>query len=283
MLMPPLGTCATRSARWPARRDSRHGVLTLALAIGANSAVFSALNAVLLRPLPLPDADRLVALARIAADRPLSNVAPVRLEEWNARDSTFEAITGYLVRRRVRHDVAICPRGSAERASRRDSSTFGASPPRWPQAFAPADHEPGAAPVAMISDRYWQTRFGARSRRARDDVHVSATCRHDRRRDARVASRFPERDVDVWVATVYSALRDRSGSTSGSGLRPTEARRLVRSGARGSRRRAGAARGGSSPIRTATSAPEVAALKDTVIGDVRGSLWLLFGPCRCCC
>ena len=70
-------------------------VLTLALGIGANSAVFSALNAILMRPLPLPDADRLVALGQDRAKIALSNVAPVRLEDWSARSSTFEVLSGY--------------------------------------------------------------------------------------------------------------------------------------------------------------------------------------------
>src|SRR5438876_9278469 len=74
-------------------------VLTLALGIGANSAVFSAIDAILLRPLPFPNGDQLMAISqfRPKLSNPLSYVAPVRIEDWNRMNSTFQAITGYYV------------------------------------------------------------------------------------------------------------------------------------------------------------------------------------------
>jgi putative ABC transport system permease protein len=74
-------------------------VATLALGIGANTAVFGALDAVLLRPLPFPDADRLVRLSQKQQTSSETMIAPVRLEEWNRLNSTFSAISGYGLRR----------------------------------------------------------------------------------------------------------------------------------------------------------------------------------------
>src|ERR1700683_5044923 len=65
-------------------------VLTLVLGIGANSAVFSAINSVLLRPLPFPNSDRIVSIAQIQAKTPQPHISPARLEDWNRMNHTFE-------------------------------------------------------------------------------------------------------------------------------------------------------------------------------------------------
>src|SRR4051812_38307639 len=72
-------------------------VLTLALGIGANTAVFSAIDAVLLQPLRFPHADRLMRLSQTQERSAETNIAPSRLEDWNRLNSTFETITGYYV------------------------------------------------------------------------------------------------------------------------------------------------------------------------------------------
>jgi putative ABC transport system permease protein len=72
-------------------------ILTLALGIGANTAVFSAIEAVILRPLPFPQGDQLMALRQYntRTSEPWTFTAPTRLEDWNRLNHTFQAISGY--------------------------------------------------------------------------------------------------------------------------------------------------------------------------------------------
>ena len=71
-------------------------ILTLALGIGANSAVFSAIDAILLRPLPFPDGDQLTELHQYKpkVKDPQTRVAPVRLEDWNRMNSPSRRLVG---------------------------------------------------------------------------------------------------------------------------------------------------------------------------------------------
>ena len=71
-------------------------VLTLALGIGANAAVFSVINAVLLRPLPYRDADRVVTLWQNNSKSgiPQNDVSPANFIDWSEQSNSFEAIAG---------------------------------------------------------------------------------------------------------------------------------------------------------------------------------------------
>ena len=71
-------------------------LLTLALGIGANTAIFSVINALILNPLNIADADRVVALWRTARDkRDKGPASYLDLQEWRAQANGFEAIAGY--------------------------------------------------------------------------------------------------------------------------------------------------------------------------------------------
>ncbi|MBV9302066.1 MAG: ABC transporter permease [Acidobacteriaceae bacterium] len=74
-------------------------ILTLALGIGANTAVFSAIDAILLRPLPFPESDELILVRQHDLQGRVSNifVAPPRLEDWNRLNTTFQAISGWYL------------------------------------------------------------------------------------------------------------------------------------------------------------------------------------------
>src|SRR5262249_37634814 len=91
-------------------------ILTLALGIGANSAIFALVDATLLRPLPYPHAERLVMVWDRSNTSPRGVVSPRNLMEWGRRNRTFETIAGF--RPNVGAMVMSRPDGVAENVPR---------------------------------------------------------------------------------------------------------------------------------------------------------------------
>jgi putative ABC transport system permease protein len=173
-------------------------IFTLALGIGANSAVFSAIDAVVLRPLPYPEGDRLVTVEQYDTTGRAANhlVAPVRLEDWNRMNSTFTAISGYYL-----DDISETSGPYAEKVTEalvapRFFDVMGV----WPalgRAFAPAEMHYGGARAVILSHRYWLSRFHG------DPAAVGSKIRIDDREYPVVgimpaSFQFPSVDVDVW-------------------------------------------------------------------------------------
>ena len=134
-------------------------VIALGLGIGANSAIFSVVNAVLLRPLPYRDADRIVAIQEISKDGRRSQVTPANFLDWRAQNSVFEHLAAILTR-----TSNLAGTGEAERinlvmASANFFDVFGVRPQQG-RLFVPEDETAGHAPIVVVSDALWQRRFG---------------------------------------------------------------------------------------------------------------------------
>jgi putative ABC transport system permease protein len=135
-------------------------VITLALGIGANTAIFSVIHTVLLRPLPFPEPDRLVVLAGKGKESLIGGtVAYPDYEDWRARAQSFEDMacflnTGFNLTG-VDPPVAL--------PSRRVSWNFfpmlGVRP-QLGRLFTDQDDRPGASPTALISHGLWAEKFG---------------------------------------------------------------------------------------------------------------------------
>jgi putative ABC transport system permease protein len=135
-------------------------VLTLALGIGANSAVFSAIDAVLLRPLPFPQGDQLMHLEQHNPKNPNTYVAPVRLEDWNRMNSTFQAISGYYTEDDSETTGVLPERVTRALVAPRFLQVWGVSP-QLGRGFSQQEEHFGGPNAVLITDRFWRRRFNA--------------------------------------------------------------------------------------------------------------------------
>ena len=154
-------------------KDIRHGlrgllkhpgftaivVVTLAVGIGASSAIFSVVNTVLLRPLPYREANRIVAIQELDPTGKRVQVTPANFLDWRAQNTVFEQLAAILTRPANLALADQAERVDLAMTSANFFSVFGAEPERG-RFFMPADEQAGHAPVIVISHALWQRRFG---------------------------------------------------------------------------------------------------------------------------
>jgi predicted permease len=252
-------------------------VTTLALGIGANAAIFSMVDAVLLRPLPYPSGERLVAVYELnrAMKQATQLVAPVRLEEWNRANRSFDGLAGSYFENVTDTTMAEPQRVEAMRVSPRFFAVLGVDAALG-RTLAPPEEVFGGPPAVVISDAFWRTRFnGDRSVVGRTLVLNGVS-----RAIVGVmppSFRYPAPTTEMWIPA----------QMAGGLLRERRARFYTAIG----RLKAGVtleqAEGDLAAIqsRLASDFPDtdkgwsasLVPLRDEQVGAVRGSLWLLFG------
>jgi putative ABC transport system permease protein len=134
-------------------------VCSLALGIGANTAIFSVLNAVVLRPLPFPRADRLVIVWETSDDNDRRPVAPANYVDWRRDSRSFASLAAYDT-----FAANLTGRGEPERLRAAGASgdffaTLGVQPLLGRTLLA-SDDAPGAEAVAVLTHGLWQRLFG---------------------------------------------------------------------------------------------------------------------------
>ena len=135
-------------------------VLTLALGIGANTAIFSIVDQLLLRPLPYPDGENLVMVYESRNSNAHNSVSPASWLDWQRDTRTLEQIAAWAAGRSATLRGAGEPtRLSAQAVS---SEFFGVLrvAPILGRTINQDDDQPNAPDVAILSHRLWQTRFG---------------------------------------------------------------------------------------------------------------------------
>lgn len=248
-------------------------VLTLALGIGANTAVFSAVNSVLLKPLPFPDGARLMRLTQTREGSAGTNIAAPRLANWSVQTGTFEAVSGYYT-----EDVSDTSGDLPERVRRgmvapRFFQVWGAASSEG-RTFTDADHQPGAAAAIIISDRYRRHRFGA------DPNVLGRTVRLDNSSFAVVgvmppSFQFADRTVDLWIPVRTGEPTFRRADFYG-GLGRLK-RGVTVEQARADLARVQTQLAAQYPDSDSKLRVDVVPLKDATAGSMRSSLGLLFG------
>jgi predicted permease len=134
-------------------------ILTLALGIGANTAMFSALDTVVLRPLPYPDSDRLLHVSEAREDGGPNSVSGGAYLDWRQRQTEFSAM---VLLGRV--SCNLRGRGLPERlngveATHEFLDVLGIAP-LLGRGFLPGEDRPGNDRVVILTEELWRTRFG---------------------------------------------------------------------------------------------------------------------------
>ena len=135
-------------------------MVTLGIGIGANAAIFSVVDAVLLKPLPYADAQQLVVLKASTASRPDRAVAFPDFLDWRARQSSFEDLAATLIIGGVLSgDGRDAERVFGRAVTRQFFATLGA-PLQHGRTFTAEEDQPGGARVIVFSHAVWQRRYG---------------------------------------------------------------------------------------------------------------------------
>jgi putative ABC transport system permease protein len=136
-------------------------LVTLGLGIGANAAIFSVVNAVLLRPLPFPESDRIVMVRKTDVRRNITRgtASPAEYLDWRERNHSFKELAGWTAGYYNLAGAAEPEQVWGARVTANFFDVFRVTPVVG-RAFRPDEEQPGSGQVAILSYRFWQNHFG---------------------------------------------------------------------------------------------------------------------------
>lgn len=252
-------------------------ILTLALGIGANSAVFSAIDAILLRALPFPNGDQLMSLSqsRTTVQNSVPFVSPARLEDWNRMNSTFQAMTGFYAENDSETSGVLPEKLRQAFVAPRFLQVLGVSPALG-RDFSPDEEHFGGPGAVLISDRFWRRRFAANPEALGKKLRINGY--FETIIGVMPASfSFPSREIDIWspvpVDGPYGQFRAATWYRVVGRLKPDATIEQARANLAAVQAQLGKAY----PETDANLTVGIQPLKEETIGGVRSSLWILFG------
>ncbi len=253
-------------------------VLTLTLGIGANSAIFSVIDAVLLKPLPYPNAGRLMALFESNRTQKQLHVplSPIQIEDWDRMNRSFSAVAGGYTENISETSGDFPEMLVSARVSPRFFSVIGTAP-LLGRTFSPEEDLFNGPSAAVISEHLWRRRF------ASDPAVLGKVLRNGNYSYPIVgvmpdSVRFPESDVDVWMpaklppfvmANARASRWDNAIGRLKEGVTPHAAQSDLAA--------VQARLAAQYPATDANWIPVVEPLKEGTVRGVRRSLWILFG------
>jgi len=172
-------------------------LLTLALGIGATTAIFSVLDGVLLRPLPYPDIDRIVTITERSTTGQTISISWPDFVDWREQNQVFEHLGIY---RNATVNLTGGDRPERLNAAAASASLFGAVgiAPLAGRAFTTAEDGPGADRVVVISERLWRNRFNADASLVGRAIVLNGQP-HTVIGIMPASMRFPSRLTDAWL------------------------------------------------------------------------------------
>jgi len=256
-------------------------VVTLSLGIGANTAIFSVVNAVLLRPLPYEESERLVFLSERSEQLEGMSISWPNYADWRSRNNVFEKIGVYNG-----SSYNLTGSGEPERlqagqfsadmfAALRVNAALG-------RVFTNEEDKPGAGPVVVLGHALWQKRFGG------DPNIVNRTIKLNDR-DYTVIGvmpagfQFPSR-LDIWVSagqlsgsTSWQSRGNHPGLYGVARLKPG----VTIAQARAEMENIAVALEKEYPNTNQGNRVTITPLKDSIINNIGTALWVLLGAVGC--
>jgi len=183
-------------------------VITLALGIGANTAIFSLVNTVLLRALPFQNPEQLVVVDKAAGGQGLPGIAAYQYLAWKDKSASFDGLAAHSS-----DNYNLIGNGEPERISCAEVtaslfSTLGVQPIAG-RTFLPDEDLPGQNRVAIVSEGFWQRRYG------RDTSLVGSSLQLDGKSYTVVgimpaSFRFPG-DFEIWLPLALDRVKETQG------------------------------------------------------------------------
>jgi putative ABC transport system permease protein len=183
-------------------------VITLMLAIGVNTTIFSIVNTVLLKALPFQEPEQLVSVQKVAEPGGLPGIAAHQYLAWKDRSSNFDDIAAFTDNNFNLTGIGEPERISCAQVTAGLFTTLKVQPVRG-RFFMPEEDKPGGNKVAMVSERFWQRRFGG------DEAILQKTLTLDNKLYSIVGVmpagfRFPG-EFDIWLPFALDPVKETKG------------------------------------------------------------------------